>query len=217
MNPEFRRDGKQRLFRIGIIGFLWGVCWVFMSITMVHSQERKDALLQKQSQAEVVADSNVYVIGPEDVLHVHIWKEETLSRTVPVRSDGKISLPLIDEIQAVGLTPLQLKETLLMKLKEFIDIPNVSVIVMEANSFKVYISGQVRTPGVYRLRSETSLLQLIPLAGGFTEWANERKILIIRKENGKEKRITVNYKKIMKGNDPGSNITLKPGDTIIVP
>ena len=89
--------------------------------------------------------------------------------------------------------------------------------VMEANSFKVYVSGQVRTPGVYRLRSETSVAQIIPMAGGFTEWANQKKILIIRKENGKEKRITVNYKKIMEGDDSGSNITLKSGDTIIVP
>ena len=213
MNPEFRRNGMQTLFRIGIIG----VCFVLMSNPVVCAQEGKEALVQKQFQAEVAADSNVYVIGPEDVLHIHIWKEEMLSRTVPVRSDGKISLPLIDEIQAAGLTPLQLKETLLMKLKEFIDIPNVSVIVMEANSFKVYNSGQVRTPGVYRLRSETSLLQLIPLAGGFTEWANEKKILIIRKEDGKEKRFTVNYKKLVKGQASESNINLKSGDTVIVP
>jgi polysaccharide export outer membrane protein len=184
---------------------------------MVHSQERKDALLQKQSQAEVAADSNAYVIGPEDVLYIHVWKEENLSKTVPVRSDGRISLPLIDEIQAGGLTPLQLKEALLVKLKEFIDIPNVSVIVMEANSFKVYVSGQVKNTGVYRLRSETSLLQLIPMAGGFTEWANPKKILIIRKENGKERRIIVNYKKIVSGEETSSNNMLKPGDTVIVP
>jgi polysaccharide export outer membrane protein len=88
---------------------------------------------------------------------------------------------------------------------------------MEANSYKVYVSGQVRTPGIYRLRSETTFLQIIPMAGGFTDWANQKKILIIRKENGKEKRVTVNYKKILEGNDPGSNIILKPGDTIIVP
>jgi polysaccharide export outer membrane protein len=203
----------RKLFGIGIIG-IW---LVLLSIPMVCAQEGKEALLQKQSQAEVAADSNVYVIGPEDVLYIHVWKEETLSKAIPVRSDGKISLPLIDEIQAAGLTPLQLKEALLVKLKEFIDIPNVSVIVTEANSFKVYVSGQVRNPGVYRLRSKTSLLQLIPMAGGFTEWANEKKILVIRKENGNEKRMTLNYKKIVKGKAPDSNIDLKPGDTVIVP
>jgi len=211
----------KKLSGIGIIGALWGVCWgvcwVFMAITMVHGQERKESLLQKQSQAEVTADSNAYVIGPEDVLYIHVWKEENLSKTVPVRSDGKISLPLVDEIQAAGLTPLQLKERLLEKFKEFVSIPNVSVMVMEANSFKVYVSGQVRNPGVYRLRSETSLLQLIPMAGGFTEWANPKKILIIRKENGKEKQIIVNYKKMVTGKEKSSAHILKPGDTVIVP
>jgi polysaccharide export outer membrane protein len=88
---------------------------------------------------------------------------------------------------------------------------------MEANSFKVYVSGQVRSPGVYRLRSETTHLQIIPMAGGFTDWANQKKILILRKEGGKEKRIVVNYKKLIKGDDPGSNVILKAGDTIIVP
>jgi polysaccharide export outer membrane protein len=131
--------------------------------------------------------------------------------------DGKISLPLIDEVQAAGLTPLHLKEVLIEKLKTFIDNPSVSVIVMEANSFRVYVSGQVKIPGVYRLRGETTLLQIISMAGGFTDWANQKKILIIRKENGQEKRITVNYKKIVEGKEPVSNSILKSGDTIIVP
>jgi len=203
----------RRLFKIGIIG-AW-VVLVFVSVAF--PEEEKDVLSKKQSQAEVVTDSDRYVIGPEDVLFIHVWKEEALSRTVPVRMDGKISMPLIDEIQAAGLTPLQLKEVLVEKLKEFVEAANVSVIVMEANSFKVYVYGQVRTPGVYRIRSETTLLQIIPMAGGFTEWANQKKILIIRKENGEDKRITVNYKKIVKGDDPGSDAVLKAGDTIIVP
>jgi polysaccharide export outer membrane protein len=134
-----------------------------------------------------------------------------------VRSDGNISLPLIDEIHAAGLTPLQLKEKLTLRLKEFIDNPNVSVIVVQANSQKVYVSGEVRTPGVYPLRGETTLLQVIPMAGGFTEWADQKKILIIRKEAGKDKRIVVNYKKIVSGEDMSYNIKLKPGDTVIVP
>jgi polysaccharide biosynthesis/export protein len=166
---------------------------------------------------EVTADSDTYVIGPEDVLSINVWREETLTRQVPVRSDGNISLPLIDEIHAAGLTPLQLKEKLTLRLKEFIDNPNVSVIVTAANSQKVYVSGEVRTPGVYPLRGETTLLQVIPMAGGFTEWADQKKILIIRKEAGKDKRIVVNYKKIVSGEDMGANIVLKPGDTIIVP
>ena len=203
----------KKFVYVGWVGLL-----VFLiSGQIVMAQTEKEEVLKKQAQAEVAADSDQYVIGPEDVLYIHVWREEALSRTVPVRMDGNISLPIIQEIKAAGLTPLKLKEGLTERLKEFIESPNVSVTVMEANSYKVYISGQVRTPGVYRLRSETSLLQMIPMAGGFTEWANQKKILIIRKEDGKEKRFTVNYKKILTGKDPGSNVILKAGDTIIVP
>ena len=151
---------------------------VYLLSLPAYPQEGKGAVLQKQGQTEVAADSDQYVIGPEDILYIHVWKEESFSRTVPVRMDGKISLPLIDEIQAAGLTPLKLREVLVQKLKEFIDGPNVSVMVVEANSFKVFVSGEVRTPGVFRLKSETSLLQLIPMAGGFTDWADQKRILI---------------------------------------
>ena len=196
--------------------FWWaGMALLLLVPLAAHAQAEKDALSQKQAQGEVIADSSQYVIGSEDTLYVHVWKEETLSRTVPVRIDGKISLPLIDEIQAAGLTPLQLKENLIKRFRDFVDIPNVSVIVMEANSFKVFVSGQVKTPGVVRLRSETSILQLVPMVGGFTDWANEKKVLVIRKEGGQEKRITINYKRIVSGKDP--NFVLKSGDTIIVP
>ena len=203
---------KKAFFKAGLsIGAILFV----LSPVLAFAQGDKDVLSKKQAQAEVVADSNQYIIGPEDMLYIHVWKEEALSRTVPVRIDGKISLPLVDEIQAAGLTPLQLKEKLVQRFREFVDIPSVSVIVTEANSFKVFVSGFVRAPGVVRLRSETSILQLISMVGGFTEWANQSKVLIIRKENGKEKRYTLNYKKILKGTDP--NFILKSGDTINVP
>src|SRR4030043_632448 len=206
----------KKLMSFGIIGI--GILLIYYSVAYPQAEKtEKEALLKKQAQAEVAADSENYIIGSEDILYIHIWKEEHLSRTVPVRRDGIISLPLVDEIKAEGLTPLQLKEILAQRFKEFIGNPNVTVMVMEANSFKVYLSGQIRNPGVFRLRSETSLLQIISMAGGFTDWANQKKILIIRKEGGKEKRITVNYKKIVKGEDPDSNIILKAGDTIIVP
>jgi polysaccharide export outer membrane protein len=150
----------------------------------------------------VATDSDTYIVGPEDVLYISVWKEEALSKTVTVRMDGKISLPLIDEIQAAGQTPLRLKEILTKRFQEFIDAPNVSVMVMEANSYKVYISGQVRTPGVIRLRSETSLAQVISMAGGFTDLANEKKIMVVRKENGQQKIMTVIYKPKRPGADP---------------
>jgi polysaccharide export outer membrane protein len=203
----------RRLFGFAIIVAL--IFWV--CISMAYSQEGKEGAEKKQPEPRWMPASESYVIGPEDVLNIHVWKEEALSRNVLVRMDGKISLPLIDDVQAAGYTARQLKEILTKKLKEFIENPVVSVTVAEANSYKVYVSGQVRTPGVYRLRSETTLLQIIPMAGGFTDWANRKKILIIRKENGKEKRTTVNYKKIVQGDNPESNIILRAGDTIIVP
>ncbi len=185
-------------------------------IPIAYSQTEREVLEKKQARAKVPADSANYVIGPEDVLDIYVWKEKDLSRTVPVRLDGKISLPLVDEIQAAGLTPLQLKELLMQRLEEFLGVPSIFVIVTEINSFKVYVLGEVKSPGVYRLRSETSFLQIIAMAGGFTNLADRKRILVIRKENGEERRIPVNYKKIFKG-DPNSNIILKADDTIIVP
>jgi polysaccharide biosynthesis/export protein len=186
-------------------------------IGQVYPQQKdEELLLKKKAQAEVTEDNSQYIIGPEDVLFIYVWKEEALSKTVPVRMDGKISLPLVNDIQAAGLTPLQLREVLIEKFKEFVDLPDISVMVMEANSFKVFISGEVKNPGVYRLRNETSILQLIPIAGGFTEWANQKEIVIIRKERGRERRIIINYKKIVSGGEGSSNIPVKSGDIIIV-
>jgi len=203
----------KKLWGIGIMGAII----LFIMTNMAYPQADKEILSRKEGQAEIATDTDQYVIGAEDVLYIHVWKEEAFTRTIPVRIDGKISLPLVQEIKAAGLTALQLKEVLTRKLKEFVENPVVSVTVMEANSYKVYVSGQVKTPGVYRLRSETSVAQIIPMAGGFTEWANQKRILIIRNENGREKRITVNYKKILSGSDPSLNITLKAGDAIVVP
>jgi polysaccharide export outer membrane protein len=201
------------------MGWLTGIVSLGFLIVVgfAYAQQGQTPSTGVKVSGDVVADSDKYVIGPEDVLSIHVWKEDALTRQVPVRSDGKISLPLIDEVQAAGLTPLQLKEKLTLRLKEFIDNPSVSVIVTEANSQKVYVSGEVRTPGVYRLRGETTLLQVIPMAGGFTEWADQKRVLIIRKEGEKNKRIVVNYKKIVSGEDMSANSVLKSGDTIIVP
>jgi polysaccharide export outer membrane protein len=177
----------------------------------------KAELQAKQATAQVAADSGTYVIGPEDVLYIYVWKEDNLSRTVPVRMDGMISIPLVDDIKAAGMTPLQLKEVLLAKLREFVETPDVTVIVSEANSFRVYVQGEVKTPGVFKLRTETSLVQLIVMAGGFTDWANQKKITIMRKEGGKDSRIVVNYKKIVEGDEGARDVLLKSGDIIIIP
>jgi len=166
---------------------------------------------------EIHDPSVAYVIGPEDVLFIHVWKEEDLSRTVTVRSDGKISLPIIDEVQAAGKTPVQLKEDLIKRFRGYIENPSVAVIVSEANSFRVFVSGQVRNPGMYRLKSATTLLQMIPAAGGFTDWADQKKVLVIRREKDGDRRIEINFKKIVEGELKQSEISLRPGDTIIVP
>ena len=169
----------------------------------------------KKIAGDVVTNNDKYIIGPEDVLDIFVWKEESLTKTVPVRIDGKISLPLLDDIQAAGLTPLQLKDELTKNLRGFVDNPTVTVTVKEANSFRVFISGEVKQPGIVHIRSEVTLVNLIIMVGGFTEWANKRKVLIITKENGKEKRITANYNKIIDGDTP--DIVINPGDTVIIP
>ena len=196
----------RKLFSIGIRTIIV----LLLSVSFSLSQE-------EQGATDKPVDNPNYVIGPEDVLYIQVWKEEALTRTVPVRSDGMISLPLINEVQASGLTPLQLGESLTEKFKKFIENPTVTVVVTEANSFKVFVSGEVRTPGVYRLRAETTLLQIISLAGDFTNEADPRKIVIIRREHGKDKRLEVNYREIIDGTNLGSNFVLGPGDTVFVP
>ncbi|MEW6184388.1 MAG: polysaccharide biosynthesis/export family protein [Thermodesulfobacteriota bacterium] len=193
-------------------------CLLFLlAPATAFSQGEKGEVKKETGTSGISPDSDKYLIGPGDVLSIQVWKEDHLSQTVMVRSDGRISLPLIDEIQAAGLTPLRLKEVLTQKIGQFVELPIITVMVREAKSFKVYIGGQVKNPGVYTLIEEISLLQLIPLAGGFTDWANQRKVLLIRKEGEKEKRYTINYKRIVSGQDIETNLMLKPGDTVIVP
>lgn len=184
-------------------------------LTTANAEKAKNANPPKKIQGEIAPDSDNYIIGPEDVLLIYVWHEESLTKTVPVRMDGKISLPLVDDIQAAEHTPLQLKNILTNKLKNYVDNPTVTVTVLEANSFKAYITGEVKQPGVLRLRSETTLVKLIIMSGGFTQWANQKKIIIITKDNkGAEKRIYANYNKIIDGKD--ADVVIRRGDTVIV-
>jgi polysaccharide export outer membrane protein len=157
------------------------------------------------AQAPAVNGSPDYRIGPEDVLQISVWKNDGVSRTVPVRPDGKISLPLLNDVAAAGLTALELREILTQKL---------SVIVSEVRSFKVSIIGQVARPGRYDLKSWTTVLDVLALAGGFTQFAAPSKIVILRPEGGTMKRIPFNYNKL-----PGQqeNFYLRTGDIILVP
>ena len=158
-----------------------------------------------------------FVIGPEDVLKIHVWKHENISVTVPVRSDGKISIPLINDVEAAGSTPNQLKDEIAKRLEKYIEEPTVSVIVETINSIKVNVSGNVNAPGVYSIGREITLVEAISLAGGLAEFADPEKVKIIRKENGIDKIYEVNYSAILNGEDLKQNIALLPGDSVVVP
>ncbi|MBI5183373.1 MAG: polysaccharide biosynthesis/export family protein [Nitrospinae bacterium] len=165
----------------------------------------------------VTIEEDEYTIGAEDVLNIVIWGNDALSKEVRVRPDGKISLPLINDLQAEGLSPIQLSDSITNRLKEFVDAPDVTVIVREINSFKISITGEVVRPGVIKLQSKTTIIEAISLTGGVTAWASPNRITVVRKDKNGEKRILVRYNDILKGKDPEGNILLKPGDTIIVP
>jgi len=173
------------------------------------------ATVSAEVMAAVAADD--YVIGVEDILEITVWKNPDLSRQVPVRPDGNITLPLIDDVAAVGLKPAQLKAILTDKWKSYITSPEVSVIVKEVNSLKVYMVGEIGKPGILQLKSRTRLLQAISLAGGFTQFADRSRIVVLRTNGAAEMRMELNYKRILSGENPEENIVLKPGDTVIVP
>jgi polysaccharide export outer membrane protein len=164
------------------------------------------------------AHDDSFVIGNDDVLAVNVWKEPDVSRSVPVRSDGKISLPLVGEVQASGETPLKLEKDIAFRLKNFIDEPEVTVIVQQINSHKFNILGQVSKPGSYPLTNNATVLDAIALAGGFRDFAKQKSIYVLRQNaDGSQKRIHFNYKEVVKGRNPDQNIKLEPRDTIVVP
>jgi len=158
-----------------------------------------------------------YVIGTDDVLTIVFWRDKDMSADVSVRPDGKISLPLINDIQAAGLTPEQLRLALTGAANKFIEDPSVSVVVKALNSRKVFITGQLAKPGPYPLLSATTVLQMIATAGGLAEYAKSDKIIVIRTENAKTVSHKFNYKEVTEGKKLEQNIELKPGDTIVVP
>jgi polysaccharide export outer membrane protein len=161
------------------------------------------------------ADSD-YVIGADDTLRISVWKEPDLSETLPVRPDGKISMPLLNDIAAAGLTPLQLKDSITEKLKKFIADPRVTVVVTAMNSRRIFVSGEVVHTGPMVLLPHMTMLQALSQAG-FTQFANVKGIYLLRTENGKQERLPFNYKEVIKGDHPEQNIVLKPGDTVVVP
>jgi polysaccharide export outer membrane protein len=158
-----------------------------------------------------------FVIGSDDVLNIVFWRDKDMSTEVQVRPDGKISLPLLNDVQAAGLTPEALRVSIVDKAGKLIEDPSVSVVVKTINSRRIYITGQVGKPGIYPLLEKTTVLQLIAMAGGVGDYADSKKIQIVRTENGKPVSHKFNYQDFIKGKNVSQNIELKSGDTVIVP
>jgi polysaccharide export outer membrane protein len=158
-----------------------------------------------------------FVIGNDDVLAINVWKEPDISRSIPVRSDGKISLPLVGEVQAAGLTPLKLEKDIAEKLKSYISEPEVTVMVQQVNSQKFNVLGQVNKPGTYVIANSPTVLDAIALAGGFRDFAKKKSIYVLRHGASGEVRLAFNYKDVSQGKNMDQNVKLQPGDTIIVP
>jgi polysaccharide export outer membrane protein len=158
-----------------------------------------------------------FVIGNDDVLAINVWKEPDISRSIPVRSDGKISLPLVGEVQAAGLTPLKLEKDIAGKLKNYISEPEVTVMVQQVNSQKFNILGQVVRPGSYGIANSPTVLDAIALAGGFRDFAKQKSVYVLRQGAGGDSRLPFNYKDVSQGKNMSQNVKLQPGDTIIVP
>jgi polysaccharide biosynthesis/export protein len=199
---------------VSLVAFAIGMT---MSAERAHCQIRQDAATDTAALAGWRPDSS-YLIGDDDVLAINIRNQQDFRQTVPVRPDGKISLPLIGDIQAEGRTPMQLQENIVEKLKAYINYPDVTVIVQQINSKKFNILGRVVRPGAYPLSATTTVLDAIAQAGGFQDFAKRRDIYILRENpDGSESRFRFNYKDVILGKQRGENIKLEPSDTVVVP
>jgi len=204
---------------------LWVVIGLMAAAMPVRAQQ--DENKQKPAEAnggaaqtapkKPATDDPNYVIGPQDVLDISVWKEPELTRPVPVRPDGKISMPLLNDVQAAGKTPLQLAADITAGLKKFVTDPQVTVIVTTINSQRVFILGEVNRAGAYPLLPNMTVLQALSSAGGFTIYANLKKIYVLRVEDGKQVKHPFNYKDVLAGKAADQNIIVRPGDTIVVP
>jgi polysaccharide export outer membrane protein len=204
---------KCGALQAAVLGFMLGV------VSPVLCQTQSDG----QSSGENAPANNKphdenFIIGNNDMLAISVWKEPELTKAIPVRSDGKISLPLVGEIQAAGRSPLQLEQDITEKLKNFITTPEVTVIVQQVNSRKYNMLGEIQRPGSYPLVSTTTIMDAIAAAGGFRDFAKKTGVYVLRKSaDGKESRLNFNYKDFIKGKNSSQNFKIEPNDTIIVP
>jgi polysaccharide export outer membrane protein len=206
----------------------WGICLMATLSSCLWAQKPAEAPKQMasaalpaaESSAPAIADKNrqQYVIGNDDVLAINVWKEPEITRSLPVRSDGKISLPLIGEVQAAGNTPPKLEQEIASRLRNFIAEPDVTVIVQQVNSQKFSVLGQVNKPGAYPLANSATVLDAIAIAGGFRDFAKKKSMYVLRDNgDGSSTRITFNYNQAVKGDGRAQNVRLAPHDTVVVP
>jgi polysaccharide export outer membrane protein len=184
--------------------------------TLIYAQTKPQPAAAPPKPGATI-DPETYVIGPQDVLQITVWKEPEMSMSsVPVRPDGNISLPLLNDIQAAGLTPIQLSAVLAQKLQKLVQDPKVTTVVTAVNSKRIFVLGEVMKPGPIAMLPEMNVLQALSIAGGFSQYANTKKVYVLRTEAGKQKRIAFDYKQAVKGDVP-QDLILQPGDTIVVP
>jgi polysaccharide biosynthesis/export protein len=187
-----------------------------MFVLEASAQQPQAAPVRAKPAPAAASGLEDYRIGPEDILSISVWKNEAMSRVLPVRPDGMISLPLLDDVMAAGLTPTELRNVLAQKLAEYVPSPSVTVIVNDVKSFKVSVIGEVIKPARYELKSRTSVLDVLALAGGFNQFAARTRIVVLRQEGDRRVRIPFNYNRVTNGSDE-ENVYLKPNDIVLVP
>jgi polysaccharide biosynthesis/export protein len=211
---------KKQIVRIAVLAGALGAASLWGQSTSANLKAPDNDANSTKSAAPSKPAITVppeYVVGESDVLHVNVWKEPEVTQTVIVRTDGNISLPLINDVRVAGLTPLQIQNMIADKLKAFLTNPQVTVTVADIRSKRAFIMGEVARPGGYALNAETNVLQLIAQAGGLTPFAKRDSITVLRFENGKEVRLAFKYSQVVHGKKVEQNIALRPGDTVVVP
>ena len=220
-------SGRKNMLSLKKLIHLVAVCWVAGVASVAAQTQTANLKSPAPAAADAAKPSDInrvaqsvpagYIVGDSDVIHVNVWKEPEVSQTVVVRTDGNISLPLINEVKVSGMTPIQIQELVAEKLKGFLNNPQVTVTVIEIRSKRAFITGEVARPGTYSLNAQTTVLQLIAQAGGFTPFAKKDSIVVLRTEDGRQSRLKFKYKEVIQGKKTEQNIALHPGDTVVVP
>jgi len=212
--------------RMIVLFLAWGLAAAGIPVIIGKqtAQEKSDGAKSSKGQTSAPAASSpaspadtAYKIGPQDMLQIDVWKEPEITRLVPVRPDGKITLPLLNDVQAAGLTPMELAAVISDGLKKYMNNPQVTVSVSTINSRRVYVTGEVTKPGAFPLLPDMTVLQALTSAGGFTQFAKIKSVYVLRLEGGKQTKIPFNYKAVIEGKKPEQNVELQPGDTVVVP